>query len=304
MGIHIRPAAWMAILCLCFAVVRSEKTLAEEKKLKSEEVVAKHIKSIGGPEVVAGIRSRVLVGKASIEFIAGNVGGLAGQCEFVSEQQKLGIFCRYNALDYPQEHFAYDGKDVTVGYISPGRRSPLGDFLNRYDGMIKEGLMGGVLSVNWPLMRIEPKRANKMKYSQRKIGDRELHELEYRPQNSMKDVKVKLYFDLDTFRHVKTEYKVTYRQPGSIQPITGGLIQTDRPLTRDSPADSLDSEAYYVLLEEYGDFREVDGMMLPHTYSVHYSREGRGGTFMARWTIDAMQWSHNSTINPQYYTAK
>jgi len=294
MGINIRPAAWMVILCLCFAMGRSEKIHAKDKKPSAEEIVSRHLQSIGSPEVLAGIKSRALNGGASIQFLSGDIGQLAGQCEFVSEKQKLGFFCRYNALDYPQEHFAFDGKDVTISYISPGRRSPLGDFVNRYDSLIKEGLLGGVWSVNWPLLDMDPKRANKMKYNKRTIDGRELHELEYRPEKSMGDVKVKLYFDLDTFRHTRTEYKVTFRQLSSIRPITGGLVQTDR----------LEEEAYYVLQEEYDDFREVDGLTLPHTYSIHYSREGRGGTFMARWAINALQWSHNTPINQQFYTAQ
>lgn len=292
MRLNIRTAAWTVILCLCFSVVQSERIFAEDKKFTPEEVVAEHIKSIGGPEAVAGIKSRFFAGSASVEFISGNVGGLAGQCEFASEKQKLGIFCRYNAVDYPLEHFAFDGEDVTIGYISQGRRSPLGDFLNRYDRLIKRGLMGGVLSVSWPLLDIESNRA-KMKYKKKKVDGRELHELEYSPQKGMGDVKVRLYFDYDSFHHVMTEYKVTFRQQGDIKSIKEGVL-----------TDSLDSDVYYVLKEEYGDFREVNGITLPHTYSIHYSQEGRGGTFMARWTIKATQWSHNSQINAQYYTAR
>jgi hypothetical protein len=289
----MRPAVWMIILCLCFAFAPSEKAFAKDKKLTPEEVVSEHIKSISNPEVLSGIKSRVFVGDASVNFIAGNVGRLEGQCEFVSEDQKLGIFCRYNALDYPQEHFAFDGKDVTIGYISQGRRSPLGDFLNRNDSIVKSGLMGGVLSANWPLLDTESNRA-KMKYKKKKVDGRELHELEYRPEKRMGEVKVKLYFDLDTFRHVKTEYKVNIRQLEDIRPATGGSRMAGR-----------DTYIYYVLLEEFSDFREVDGMTLPHIYSLHYTREGgTGGTFMARWTIKALQWSHNTEINPQYYTAR
>lgn len=292
MRLNIRPAVWTVILCLCFSAVQSEKAFAKDKKLTPEEVVTEHIKSIGDPGAVAGIKSRFFTGSASVEFISGNVGGLAGQCEFASEEQKLGLFCRYNAVDYPLEHIAFDGEDVTISYISQGRRSPLGDFLNRYDSLIKRGLMGGALSVSWPLLDIESKFA-RMKYKKRKVDGRELHELEYRPQEGMGDVKAKLYFDLDTFHHVKTEYKVTFRQRGDIKSINEGVL-----------TDSLDSEVYYVLNEEYGDFREVNGMTLPHSYSLHYSQEGRGGTFMARWTINAAQWSHNGQIHEQYYTAQ
>jgi hypothetical protein len=289
MGTKIRPAVWIIILCLCFTAVRSGKTFADDNKLTPEKVVSEHIKSICSPEVLAGLKSRAFTGNATIEFITGNIGLIGGQFEFVSEKQKQGIFYRYDALEYPGEHFAFDGKDVTVSYISAGRRSPLGDFLNRYDGIIKEGLMGGVLSVNWPLLNIDQKNAG-MKYKKKKIDGRELHELEYRPKEGMGDVKVKLYFDLETFRHVKTEYKVSITHSSDITPILDGVL-----------TNSLDTDVYYVLTEEYGDFLEVDGMTLPFSYSIHYSREGHGGTFMARWTMEALRWSHNSPINQQFY---
>jgi hypothetical protein len=289
MGTNIRPAVCMVILCLCFTFIRSGKTFAGDDKLTPEQVVSEHIKSIGNPEVLADLKSRAFTGNATIEFITGNIGLISGQFEFVSEKQKQGIFYRYDALEYPGEHFAFDGKDVTVSYIGPGRRSPLGDFLNRYDGIIKEGLMGGVLSVNWPLLNIDQNSA-KMKYKKKKIDGRELHELEYRPKKGMGDVKVKLYFDLKTFRHVKTEYKVSITNSNAITPIIDGVL-----------TDSLDTDANYVLTEEYGDFLEVDGMTLPSSYSIHYSREGRGGAFMARWTMDALRWAHNSPINQQFY---
>lgn len=302
MGTNIRPAVWMVILFLCFTVIRSGKIFAGDDKLTPEQVVSGHIESIGSPEVLAGLKSRAFTGNATIEFITGTIGLISGQFEFVSEKQKQGIFYRYDALEYPGEHFAFDGKDVTVSYIGPGRRSPLGDFLNRYDGIIKEGLLGGVLSVNWPLLNMDRNSA-KMKYKKKKIDGRELHELEYRPKKGMGDVKVKLYFDLETFRHVKTEYKVSVLDNGDINSIpkvsvspSGGI----KPKLEDF-ADSLEMDAYYTLTEEYGDFLEIDGMTLPQSYSIHYTREGRGGTFMARWTMNALRWSHNTPINQQFY---
>jgi hypothetical protein len=302
MGINIRPTEWTIILCVCVAVIQSDMTLAKDKKLTPEEVVAEHVKSIGGPEALADIKSRAFNGSASVEFITGTTGLIAGQFEFVSEKQKLGIFYRYDALEYPGEHFAFDGKDVTVSYISPGRRSPLGDFLYRYDDILKHGLLGGVLSVNWALLNLDRDQAG-MKYREKKVDGRELHELEYRPKKGMRDVKVKLYFDYDTFRHVRTEYKVSITDQGNIQSIpkvTNPTSGKGRP-TMDVLSDSVDVDSYYVLTEEYGDFTEIDGLTLPQSYSIHYSREGRGGSFMARWTMKALRWSHNTPINPQFY---
>ena len=49
-----------------------------------------------------------------------------------------------------------------------------------------------------------------MKYGEAKVEGRKLHMIEYRPKNRLGDVKIKLYFDWDTFRHVRTEYNVRH----------------------------------------------------------------------------------------------
>jgi hypothetical protein len=89
---------------------------------------------------------------------------------------------------------------------------------------------------------------------------------------------------------VKTEYKVSITHSSDSTRILDGVL-----------TNSLNIDVYYVLTEEYGDVMKVDGRMLPFSYSVHYSREGRWGHIMARWTMEALRWSHNSPINRQFY---
>ncbi len=75
----------------------------------------------------------------------------------VSDGKKLAIVLKYSDINYPGEYFAYNGKDVSVGHISPGQKSPLADFLFRYNGIMKEGLLGGVFSTGWPLLNLQEK---------------------------------------------------------------------------------------------------------------------------------------------------
>jgi hypothetical protein len=59
------------MLCLSFSIVQSEQSFAKDPEIKPEEVVAKHLKSIGQPEILATIKSRVVMGTASAEFFHG-----------------------------------------------------------------------------------------------------------------------------------------------------------------------------------------------------------------------------------------
>ncbi len=290
----------LVILCASFGIVWSESSFAEDKKLEPEELVAEHLKSIGNPEVLAGIKNRGLAGTASVSFIQGGTGKMTGSSLFVSEGNKLGIIMKFGAVDYPGEYFAFDGKEVTVGYINPGQRSPLADFIYRYNGLTEEGLLGGVLSAGWSLLNTEEKEP-KLKYDREKIEGRELHELQYRSKKGLDDVNVKLYFDLETFRHVMTEYRLRVRRDMSLQ---SDAVVTIGGATRSAGILDPDSDSIYVLVEKFDNFKEVDGLMLPHSYNIEYSVQGRGNSSIIHYAIEASQFMHNGEINPQLFKAQ
>ena len=103
----------------------------------------------------------------------------------VSAGPNLSIILRYGGIDYPGEYFAYDGNDVEVSTISPGQRSPLGDFIFRYKGLMKEGLLGGVWSMGWPLLDVG-KRDSSLKFNgTEKIDGLELYEMDYTPKGGV-----------------------------------------------------------------------------------------------------------------------
>lgn len=280
---------WLAVV-LYFGTAPIEVVPAKDQELKPEELVAKHLKSIGTPEVLEGLKSRAFSGTTSVRFLLGGTGQLNGQSQFVSEGRNLGIDLKYGTLNYRGEHFAFNGKDVSVSYIDHGRRSPLGDFINLHNSLMKEGLIGGALSLGWPLLKVQ-ERQPKMEYRKKSVEGRQLHEIRYRPKKNVGDVEVYLYFDQETFRHVRTEYRLR---------INAGMAGAPGQAAReqDNPG------SIYLLTEQFADFMEVDGMMLPHSYNIDFSVEGRGNTFLAHWTIEAKQWLHNGQIDPQVFEMK
>ena len=62
---------------------------------------------------------------------------------------------RFNDPDYPGEHFSRDGIFVSIAETSPKHMSYLGEALsyNKWE-LIRHGLLGGVLSMDWPLLDI------------------------------------------------------------------------------------------------------------------------------------------------------
>jgi hypothetical protein len=281
----------------------SENSFAKDKELKPEEVLAAHLKSIGNPSVLAGIKNRGLSGTGSVEFILGGTGKMAGQALVISAGSSLGIIMRFGGLEYPGEYFAYNGNEVTVGHISPGQRSPLADFIYRYNGLMKECLLGGVLSSGWSLLNVEQRKPT-LRYDQAKIDGRELHQIEYIPKEGLIGMKIKLYFDKETFRHVRTEYRLKVQGEQALQADTAPLVRgAKEPITRPAGIQDAIPDSNYVLLEKFDNFQDENGLMLPHSYAIEYSLEGQGSSFLAHWKINASQFIHNGKIDQSFFTA-
>ncbi len=267
------------LLYLLLGISQSGKSFARDKELTPEDVVSEHIKSIGPPEVLESIKSRYVHGISSLQV---NIMSdyINSHFTFVSEGQRVGMVTKYAGLDYPGEHLAFDGTDVTVGYVAPEQRSRFGEaFIRNYSALMKEGFLGGVLSVAWPLLDLK-ERNLKLEYKKSKIEGRDLHEITYRAytEKGRMIIEVKLFFDFETFRHVRTEY--------------GSFV------------------------EQFDDFREVDGMMLPHKYSIKAATSIYSSPKMHRsdnrppiydeWLhyFEVRQCFHNAKIDPKFFRAQ
>lgn len=263
-------------LCLALAFFQPGDTFGKDNELKPDELIARHIQSLGAPEIISQITSRSISGTSIFKFISGATGQMTGNAQWVSEKGQIGVVLRYGGTEYPGEHFGYDGKDVTVNHIKPGQRSPLGDFLYTHAQIMESELLGGVLNTGWPLLNKDS--GAKIKAKKKTIEGDELYEVEYRPKKSMGDVKVKLCLDPASFRHVMTEFRV-------------------RRLLRDTVTN-------YVLTERFDDFRQVDGIMLPHKYSLSFLFDGGSGSLQALYTFDVDKMWHNGKIDPRFYAAE
>ena len=313
----------LIVIALVFSLslARPRSSFSKDKDLTAKEVVAAHLKSIGIPDLLASVKNRGMSGQTSVDFVQGGVGTLAGQGMVVTSGRNLSIILKYGGVQYPGEYFAFDGSDVEVSTITPGQRSPLGDFIFRYNGLMKEGLLGGVWSLGWPLLDIKKSKAS-LKYNSAKVDGRDLHEIDYTPKSGMNNIKVKLFFEPDTFRHVRTEYILKVQGEQALQAgqtVTQGVVtnsqseQRSGTITRDAGILDKIAISYYRLVEKFDNFKEVKlkdskggetgSLILPYNYTLEYSVEGQGSSFLARWNINADQWAHNGNLNPSVFKA-
>jgi len=211
----------LTVIAACFVLcaLRADSLYSQGKDLTAAQLVARHLNSIGKPEDLAKIKSRGMSGAAAVQFIQGFSGQLTdGQFLCASEGQNLGMQLKFKDVNYPGEYFAYNGKETTVGHISPGIKSPIAEFIYRYNAIMREGLLGGVLSVAWPLLNIQ-ERQPELEIRQEKVDDKNYYVLDYGSRKRLgNDLKVKLFFDPETFRHVRTEYRVRIKNDMSTLP--------------------------------------------------------------------------------------
>jgi hypothetical protein len=258
-------------------------------KIRAEEVVAKHLESIGSAAARSGEHSRVAVGAARAIFkVRNSSGAIDGRAVFGSVDRKVMLGLGFSAPNYPGEKFGFDGKKFTVGYLTPGVRSSLGNFLVANNSIFKEGLMGGTLSSAWPLLKLQ-ERAAKVEYGGTdKIDGQLVHKLRYSP-NKGSDVNITLYFDATTFQHVRTQYDYVI----SSRLASGGIDNQARQ-----------AETRYKMVENFSDYKKEGELNLPHSYTLQLEITKTNGSSLDKWEVKLEQFAFNQEIDANAFNVE
>jgi len=285
----------------CILVLSGLFVLARAaQKMKPAELVAKHLASIGTPEARAAVHNRIVTGAANVLLMPApeirntvfgsmnkeNRSDMApkaahqhdGKAVLVSEGESVRFGLLFSTPDYAGEDLACDGKNLRT-HVS-GRFSVPVEF-------IRAGLLGGTLTTAWVLLDHAGRRPRLDYKGLKKLGGQEFHELQhsfrkdYGNRNSV-DIRARMYFDPQTFRHVKTESRIV-----AISAITKGTKHVTHMLT-----------------EEFADFAGFNGLILPRTYKLRYSREDNGRINTTEWNVAIEEIRHNQQLDPRTFVMK
>lgn len=272
-------------LCVIFgiAIVFASATFAQ--KLKPDEIVSKHLDSIAAADVRSKVSSLVVGGDGSTSFTIGKDITLRGTMFAASDETKNVIGIKINSNEYRGETFAFNGSEVLVGYAYLGSRSVLGTFVQGNRFLVSEGLLGGVLSTRWALANLAANKAKLSGGGIKKIGGKDCYAVEYLKKGGG-DVTVVIYFEKDTFRHIRTEYK---------RVSSAGIGFTPE-------ASSRISEIRYTLTEEFDEFRTESGLTLPHSYRMLYAVTGGQSTTGIEWKFALSDFAINEKVDPNSFT--
>jgi len=257
------------------------------QKLKPEEVLAKHLDSIGTTEARSAAKSRIAVGEASAKFISTRDQVVVGRVVMASEGAKNFFGLNMNSTLYPGERFSFDGKDANVGYVQQNTRSLLGNFIQSNDMLLKESLLGGALSSSWVMSNMGDNKGKLSFDGLKKIDGKEVYALGYSRKGSG-DVTVTMYFDKETFRHVRTEYKRTSSAGIGLRPEQSSGF----------------SESRLKVTEDFADFKAENGLTLPHTYKLVYSISGQNGTTEIEWNFKFSEFAFNQALDPKTFVSQ
>jgi hypothetical protein len=261
-----------------------------DAKLTPAELVAKHLESIGSTEARARVHGTRIKGDATVTVKLCGEGQVAGQVVMASQGPVNFINMKFDTADYPFELLRFDGKNFAASQFKPGSRTCLAQFFIANDAIFKEGLAGGTLSESWSLLNLQ-ERNPKLEYGGlKKIGGKELHTLKYSPRKGGSDLKIVLFFEPETFRHVRTEYtRVMYATEQRRIPGGGGTL----PPATNQQATSARFEAY----EEFSDFKAEAGLNLPHTYNFHLSIQSEVRPALVDWMFKLTDFAFDAPLD-------
>ena len=271
----------LAALAMAWAGLAGPSVPASDKP-KAEDLVSKHLDALGTTEARAALKSLNVEGNLLTKFLRGGSGLAGGPFSMVSTGHKILMEAKFNTPSYPGESYAFDGEKKTIGYVLPGQRSQLEDFLNHNGEVLAEGLIGGTLSTAWALYDWQSRNARLDVDGLKKVDGKELFRVSYHPRHGTGDLKIYLFFDPGTFRHVKTIYtEQGQAQMGS----TPGMS-------------SVGGGANLTLEEDFGGFAPVNKLMLPTQWTLKYSQEGIGsGSSMVEFDMDIARIQANPNLS-------
>jgi hypothetical protein len=246
---------------------------AAAQKVDPAEVIAKHRAAIGTPAALSSVQNQLILSNAQFTF-KGAAAVISGKALILSTTDKNLWGMNFASNDYPQDRFGFDGNSVRVGKSTPTARSLIGDFLFNNKIILREGLLGGTLSATWPLRKDETKSA-KIQYEGRKsISNKDTLVLSYSPKSGS-DLTIKLYFDAETYRHVRTEYTLL------------------RNAAQGSNVDNSAGQSGMIirLTEDFSDFSKMGQLTFPKTYKITFSRTGTASSATSQTSNKDAEWT-------------
>lgn len=269
----------LAAFCGLLTIVSINTAVAQ--KMTAEEIIAKHLDSIGAKDKRDQVKNRFVPAALTFERKLPAIKG-GGKAIFVSDSSNLYFQGKFNSNEYPHEKVGLFSSKISLPFVTAGTRSPLGAYLNDHPKMLEDGLFLGTITSMWGL---ESPKGKITTAGKKKVDDREAYVLEYFPRNVGAEFTIKMFFDAQNFQHLRTEYRHAISQKDQAFKTMG---------TRGG--------AFYTMTENFGDYKDAGGLMLPHSYRINYVTNTDQGTYEYVWTASIGEYHFNQKLADNFFS--
>ena len=306
----LRSTATQARIGMAVLFLAATPPLICAADMKAEEVVARHLDSIGTAEIRATAKTRIVQGTAQFKMRVGGGGELAGTSALVSEGRKSVLMIKLANSDYRGEQFVTDGGKVSVAATTSNHKwSDFGQFVRTQDQIVLEGLLGGALTTAWAMLDLPENKAKLSFDGEKKADGRPAYQLTYHSRKR-DDLTIHLFFDPQTYKHLMTTYTITLASGlGGFAPSLSDQAGLTTPAADNPGADitqsSKQKETRYTIEERFDDFKTAEGLTLPSKYSIHFTEELQDGTTKVyEYDFTADEISNNKPLDPRNFQVK
>lgn len=278
------------VACLVFLFIFN----LTAQDLKIEDVVAKHTNSIAKSEKRKELKNMLLLGTSEFSSKLPERKSV-GKVAIVSDASNLMLISSFAAESYPYEKIGLFDSKVNIPFVNSAIRSPLGDFLYEHPSILKSGLFSGSMSLQWSLLEENSRRGKINLSGTKKIDGKKLYVVDYYPPGSSEEFKIKLYFDTETFQHVRSEYREQYL--GKETPFSGQNPNKANSTTLGQ------SNGYVIqLIETFEDYKTFEDITVPTRYKVQYMGNSSKGVFEYDWVFKLNEVKFNQPLKENFFT--
>ena len=254
------------------------------QKITAEEIIAKHLDSIGTREKRDAVKNRFAVGTSQFTSKLPSR-KTAGKAIVVSDANNLFFVTSFASQEYPFEKIGFFADKVSLPFVTSGTRSPLGAFIADHNKILSDGLLTGSISSMWNLLNPQNRKGKFDLAGTKKIDGRKMYALDYYPGGGSTEFAVKLFFDVENFQHLRTEY----RHVIAPKPAKFGVLG-------EQPGVKIE------LTEIFGDFKSADGLTLPHSYKLQYLTDSNSGVYEYNWGVTIAEYFYNQKLEANFFT--
>lgn len=253
------------------------------QNLKTDEIVARHLESIGKPEKRAELTTIMALGLSEFEARNPQVKG-GGKAVVVSDPDNLLFIISLNSKEYPFEKIGFFNGKPNLPFIASGTRSLLGSFVSEHEKILSDGLFGGTMALRWNSVVSAANRSKLKASGTKKVEGNNAYVLDYLTPAGSGEFKIRLYFDSETFQHIRTEYR---REIPVGRVIFGQQNQGGTSVA--------------TLTEDFSDFRQIDGVTLPYSYQVRYVSNSSSMSNENIWRIKVAEYRLNQKLQSDFF---